>query len=210
MNATATALARHERARLSIFAAREDLSVVGKFCLALAVANLTGLAALVRIPLPFTPVPITGQVFAVLMAGILCGRNWGALSQLLYVAIGAAGYPWFQGGGAGVGHLASATGGYLVGFVAAAWFVGYMVDRSALNRDVLPLTAVMLGGVAIVLTAGMLWLTVLFGGDMGRAFMLGVLPFIPGGIAKAMAAAAFASVLLPRSPYGPETGRGPA
>src|SRR5919206_2623482 len=74
---------------------------------------LTALAAQVVVPLPWTPVPLTGQTFAVLLTGALLGPRLGALAMLAYLAEGAAGLPFFRGGAAGVGHLAGAKGGYL-------------------------------------------------------------------------------------------------
>ena len=110
--------ARFRTARAAVFARRDALSLAGKIALALAFAAMTGIAAQIRIPLPFTPVPITGSTFAVLAAGVLLGRNFGGFSMASYVALGAAGVPWFNGGGAGLSYVAGPTGGYLIGFIA--------------------------------------------------------------------------------------------
>ncbi|UCG41646.1 MAG: biotin transporter BioY, partial [Acidimicrobiia bacterium] len=83
-------------------------------------ALLTGLTALWEIPLPFTPVPITGQTFAILLAGATLGLRAGAASQLLYLAMGIVGVPFFAGGSSGWEVVTGPTVGYLVGFVAAA------------------------------------------------------------------------------------------
>ena len=82
-------------------------------------ALLTASAAQVRIPLPFTPVPITGQTFAVLLAGAALGSRAGAASQGLYVLLGLV-FPVYAGGASGFDHAVGATGGFLLGFVLAA------------------------------------------------------------------------------------------
>jgi biotin transport system substrate-specific component len=87
------------------------------------------LLAQVAIPLPFSPVPITGQTFAVLLVGVLLGSRRGGLGVLLYLLEGAAGLPFFAGGTAGLARLAGPTGGYLVGFVVAAIVVGLLAER---------------------------------------------------------------------------------
>ena len=84
------------------FSWRRGLGLAGNVMLSLCFAGLTGLAAQVRVPLPFTPVPITGQVFAVLLGGVFLGGGYGALSQILYLGMGAAGVPWLAGGGSGL------------------------------------------------------------------------------------------------------------
>ena len=89
--------------RSRAFEWRSELPVAARIGLAFCMAGVTGLSAQVRVPLPFTPVPFTGQVFAVLLAGVLLGRYYGALSQLAYVGLGVAGVPWGTAGGAGIG-----------------------------------------------------------------------------------------------------------
>ena len=84
--------------------------------LSLGLACFTGVLAQIRVVLPWTPVPVTGQVFAVLLCGVLGGRRWGTASQMIYVGLGAAGVPWLAGFASGL----TATGGYLFGFILAA------------------------------------------------------------------------------------------
>ena len=101
---------------------RDVVAVVG-------FALLTALAAQITIPLGFTPVPITGQTFAVLLAGGVLGANRGALSMGLYVALGAIGLPFYAEGSGGWTAATGATAGYLVGFVVAAFVVGKMAEH---------------------------------------------------------------------------------
>ena len=99
-------------------------SAVVTTTLVIGFALLTALAAQIVIPLPFTPVPITGQTFVVLLAGAGLGATAGAASQGLYVLLGAVGLPFYAGGASGWTVARGATGGYLIGFIVAAWIVG--------------------------------------------------------------------------------------
>ncbi|MET0626130.1 MAG: biotin transporter BioY [Pyrinomonadaceae bacterium] len=149
---------------------------------------LTALAAQVVVPLPFTPVPLTGQTFAVLLTGALLGPRLGALAMLAYLAEGAAGLPFFRGGAGGVGHLSGATAGYLFAFPAAAYVTGHLAERGW-DRRFLTAAAAMFLGSLVILACGCAWLSLAVGVE--QAFRLGVLPFLPGDVVKiALAAAA--------------------
>jgi len=193
-----------ESVRLSIFRWRYEAEFHHKFLLALVFAALTGAGAQLRLYLPFTPVPVTGQVFFVLLSGAMLGRNYGALSMLLYAALGALGMPWFAGGKAGVEVLLGATGGYILGFILAALLVGHLTDTCASSRQPLSQLSIMLAGVGIIYLSGALQLMHVLGISKGEALAKGVLPYIPGDIVKALAAAGVGALLLPRSPLGHE------
>jgi biotin transport system substrate-specific component len=161
---------------------------------------LTALAAQVAVPLPFTPVPLTGQTFAVLLTGALLGPRLGALAMLAYLAEGAAGLPFFRGGAGGVGHFSGATAGYLLAFPAAAYVTGRLAERGWDRRFATAAAAMALGSF-VILACGWAWLALLFKGGAG-AFWLGVAPFLPGDVLKvALAAAALPAgwALLRRS-----------
>jgi len=104
-------------------------SKVVSIALVIGFALLTAGAAQLVIPLPYTPVPITGQTFVVLLAGVALGSNLGAASMALYVALGAIGLPFYAEGSSGIEVVRGATGGYLVGFVVAAWVMGRLAER---------------------------------------------------------------------------------
>jgi biotin transport system substrate-specific component len=159
-------------------------------------ACLTGLLAQVRVPMPETFVPFTGQVFAVLICGALLGTGYGALSQAIYVALGAAGLPWFTGGGAGMSWLMAGTGGYLIGFVVAALFLGCCTRRSALARTFQGQVMLMLAAVAVIYTFALLHLTLNLGWSLGAAVKLGVMPFVLLDVLKVALAAPITSALL--------------
>jgi biotin transporter BioY len=137
-------------------------------------------------------VPITGQTLAVLLAGALLGSRRGALSQLSYLAIGATGIPyWFAlGGPPGIARLVGPTGGYLVGFVAVAFVVGWLSERGW-DRRIWTALPAMLAGEAILYIFGLLWL--LHFVPAGKVLQTGLYPFIFGDLVKVAAA----SLVLP-------------
>ncbi len=149
---------------------------------------LTAAAAQVVVPLPFTPVPLTGQTFAVLLTGALLGPRLGALAMFAYLVEGAAGLPFFRGGAGGVTHFAGATAGYLFAFPAAAYVTGHLAERGW-DRRYVPAAAAMALGSLVILACGWAWLALLFKGG-SEAFRLGVLPFLPGDVLKVALAAA--------------------
>lgn len=147
---------------------------------------LVGLSAQIRFYLPFSPVPITGQTFAVLMLGALLGSRRGGLAMLAYLVEGALGLPVFVGG-VGPATLIGPTAGYLVGFVAAAYLVGKLAEKGW-DRRVATTVAAMIAGDAVLLTSGFVWLAILT--NIKTALIAGLIPFVPGDILKVALAAA--------------------
>ena len=168
-------------------------SRVTSVVLVVAAAALTALAAQWEIHLPFTPVPITGQTFAVLLTGAALGSTLGASGQFLYVAAGAAGLPIYSGGAAGWDEArAVGTSGYLIGFILAAAVVGFMAERRQDRTFPTMFTAFVLGSFVIyVFGVGGLMLT--FDMTLNEAIAAGVAPFVLGDLIKAAAA----GLLLP-------------
>lgn len=152
-----------------------------------AFAGLTALLAQVRIPLGFTPVPVTGQTFAVLLAGAALGARLGATSQLVYLAAGAVGFPVFTGGGSGIEYFTGATAGYLVGFVLAAALVGRLAERGQ-DRKVNTAVTAFLAGSAVIYACGAIGLMITAEMDLTTAIAQGVTPFVFGDVLKATAA----------------------
>jgi len=151
---------------------------------------LIGLSAKLKVVLPFGPVPVTGQTFAVLMVGALLGARRGSLAVLAYLVQGIAGAPVFAFGG-GPAVLLGPTGGYLTGFIPAAFITGLLAERGWDRRMATTVLAMILGNLAIY-TCGLLWLTCLMGVKT-TVVTMGLLPFIPGDILKIILAA----ILLP-------------
>ena len=149
-------------------------------------AVLISLLAQLRVPL--WPVPVTGQTFGVLLVGAALGSRLGAVTVLTYLAWGILGLPVFAGGGSGPATLFGPTGGYLLGFVIAAYAVGWLSERGW-DRHILTTAAAMLIGTALVFAPGLVWLSRYVGWD--RVLDLGLYPFVLGGFLKvAMAALA--------------------
>jgi biotin transport system substrate-specific component len=193
--------------RLNIFAWRCQAAVPVKIVLALGMAALTGLLAQVRMPLPFTPVPVTGQTLAVLLAGVMLGRKWGGISMGIYGLLGLAGLPWFNGGTSGIG----ATTGYILGFVLAASLIGYVTDVYLKSRRFTGLFMMMLfASLVLIYLPGLLWLgawlSLVFHKSTSVAGVLGMgaAPFIAGDILKVAVAAGIAWLVLPKTSFGKE------
>src|ERR1700733_15222321 len=151
-------------------------------------AGLTAVAAQVAIPVPGSPVPVTGQTFAVLLTAAALGPARGLAAQALYLVLAAVGLPVFAGAGHGTGVVFGATGGYLVGFLVAAAITGYGARRGA---DRSPVRTLLLFALASVLiyAIGTTWLCLDTGMSASAGIAAGVTPFIPGDVAKALLAA---------------------
>lgn len=145
---------------------------------------VVALSAQIRFGLPFTPVPVTGQTFAVLFAGALLGGRLGAASMTIYWTAGAFGLPVFNGWGGGWAMATGPTGGYIVGFIAAAFVVGWFTERGWDRgpRIILPLLA----GNALIYALGLPWLARFVGPH--EVLHAGLWPFIPGDLLKLVAA----------------------
>ncbi len=198
-------LERYRIARDNAWQWRLELGWVKKLSVALGMACLIGLLAQARIPLPWTPVPITGQTFAVLLAAVLLGRWWGGASLAIYIGLGIAGVPWFNGWTGGIARIAGPTGGYLIGFILAALFLGYFVDKYARARSFRSLLGLMLfADFVLVFGPGLiqlhLWSNLAGQGTIGfyQLLTMGLLPFIAGDVVKVVAAAGAAWALLPK------------
>jgi biotin transport system substrate-specific component len=176
-NANGSASALHTRMQLFI--------LCGLF------AALTAVCAVIALPLPFTPVPVTLGPLAVFMAGGILGAKFGALSQVVYILLGAAGLPVFVGFRAGVGVLAGPTGGYIVGYIAAACIVGLLCGRLKGTgvRATIVLAASMIAGLCACYALGTVWFVYLTNTPFWASLGLCVFPFIPGDALKIIAAA---------------------
>lgn len=176
-----------------LFRWKEEAGLASKLIACLMFAVLMALAAQVRLYLPFTPVPFTGQVLVVLLVGFVLGR-FGTLSVGMYLGLGA-GFGWF-GGQIGLAAFSGVTAGYLIGFAIAAALIGEMAHRRTcwnLSRIAL----VMGAGATVILVSGSIWLAFLLHLDLTQALLLGAVPFLAVDAMKALMAASAAYLLTP-------------
>lgn len=201
-----TVLDKYKDVRYNLFKWRCEASLIHKIILAFAMACVTGIAAQVRIPLPWTPVPISAQTFAVLLSGVLLGGWYGGLSQVFYIGAGIAGVPWFSGGGSGIAYISGPTGGYIIGFILAALFIGYFIDRFVRARGFFAIFVLMFfANFVLIHLPGLLQLSVVTGvRNIYKLLSMGTLPFIVGDVAKVLAAAALAKGITPKQAYNGE------
>lgn len=156
-------------------------------------AALTAAGAYIAIPIG--PVPIVLQNLFVMLAGLLLGGRWGLVSIGVYLLAGAAGLPIFAGGTGGVGKFVGPTGGYLLGFAAAAYLIG-LISEWGRGRVVIDVLA-MVAGTAIIYAFGVSWLKVITGMSLSKAISVGMLPFLIGDALKIAAAVPIARSIRP-------------
>ncbi|MCX5334085.1 biotin transporter BioY [Streptomyces sp. NBC_00140] len=164
-------------------------SRVRDVALVLGGAALTGLAAQLSVPVPGSPVPVTGQTFAALLVGTTLGAGRGFLSLALYALAGIAGVPWFAGATSGG---SAPSFGYILGMILASTVVGALARRGA-DRSVWRTAGAMLLGEAIIYAVGVPYLALATGMSASAAIAAGLTPFLIGDALKA----ALAMGLLP-------------
>jgi biotin transport system substrate-specific component len=148
---------------------------------------LLAVLAQISIPLPFTPVPLTGQTFGVLLVAAALGSKRGTSSMILYILEGALGLPFFAGGASGWHVLVGATAGYLVGFVVAAYVIGLLAERG-LERTIRTSFVPFVVGTLVIYFFGVAWLAIVLG-SISKAIGAGLLPFVIGDVIKLILAA---------------------
>ena len=160
----------------------------------------TAAAAQLAIPVPWSPVPITGQTFAVLLSGAILGTRRALIAQALYLLEGAAGLPFFAGGAGGAALFAGPTGGYLMAFPLAAAVTGMLAERGWDRRFGTMMAAMLIGSV-VIFAFGLAMLSRFVAPEALLA--AGLWPFIPGDIVKAaLAAIAFPTAWRMARPNG--------
>ena len=190
--------------RKNVFERIQDASMVTKLLMSLMMACLTGIMAQIIIPLPWTPVPITAQTFAVLCSGLFLGRKYGCLSQILYIVLGIAFVPWFGGMTGGIEVALGSTGGFLLGFIIASYFVGYIAEKYAEARNFKKMAiTIAIANFALIYIPGLAGLALFLsmqGTPVGIVdlLMMGLVPFIAGDIVKILGAASVSKVFLPK------------
>lgn len=163
---------------------------LGRAAEALVMSAVIAAGAQLEVFLPFSPVPLTGQTFGVLLAGILLGSRWGAAAVAAYLVEGLLGLPVFAGGAAGPVVFAGPTAGYLAGFLPAAYLTGRLAERGW-DRTPLTAAAAMLLGSSAIFACGLLNLARFL--PASQLLSAGLVPFLPGDVVKS----AFAAAVLP-------------
>ena len=192
--------------RKNVFERIQEASTATKVLMSLLMACFTGIMAQIIIPLPWTPVPITAQTFAVLCSGLFLGKKYGCLSQIFYVVLGVAFIPWFGGMTGGLDILLGSTGGFLIGFVIASYFIGLITEKYAKARNFTRMALVIgIANFALIYIPGLAGLALWFSLTQGTAIgivdllMMGLVPFILGDIVKILGAASVSKVFLPKN-----------
>ncbi|WP_407375632.1 biotin transporter BioY [Methanobrevibacter sp.] len=196
---------RYYSARKNVFERIQDSSTATKVLMSFMMACFTGIMAQIIIPLPWTPVPITAQTFAVLCSGLFLGKKYGCLSQILYVVLGIAFIPWFGGMTGGLETFLGSTGGFFIGFIIASYFIGTITEKYAKARNFTRMAAVIgIANFALIYIPGLaglaLWFYFAQGTTLGivELLMMGLVPFIMGDIVKILGAASVSKVFLPK------------
>lgn len=156
-----------------------------EICISAIFTAITAIMAQIAIPLPFSPVPITMQPFAIFMAAIILGSRLGFISQLIYVLLGAIGIPVFTGFSGGLGVIMGPTGGFIIGFPIMAFIIGKISDKKmnmAIN------VAIMIAGILACYSIGVVQLSYVTGMDISKSIAVGALPYIPFDIVKVVVA----------------------
>ncbi len=149
--------------------------------LVIGASLLIALLAQIRFILPFSPVPITGQTLGVLLIGTVLGSKRGAIAMGAYLLQGISGLPVFAGGGLGLAYLLGPTGGYLLGFIPAAFVCGLLAEKG-MDRHIVTTLLAMVVGTGIIFACGFAWLSAFVG--PAKALVMGVYPFVIGAVLK--------------------------
>ena len=184
---------------------RNNASTLTMVILSFVFACFTGLMAQVSIAVPWSPVLITFQTFAVLIAGTLLGGKYGSFSMILYTVLGIIGMPWFTNMNHGLSFIFAASGGYIIGFIIAAAFIGYVFDHYVNARKPLQTVILMLiANFICIYVPGLIGLYNSMLVKTGSALsipellFMGVVPFIVGDLIKIALASGISTSLLPK------------
>lgn len=170
---------------------KEKLSTKDLTTMAMFAALITAMAWIPPIPLPFSPVPITLQNFGVFLTAILLGSKKGSMAVLIYTLLGAIGLPVFSGGTGGMGILLGPTGGYLIGFVIAAYLVGRIIESFSEPRPQHYILALIIGNIFIY-GIGAFHLAQVLDLSLSTAIKIGVIPYLPLDVVKCVLTIAIA------------------
>lgn len=183
---------------------RNNANTITMIGLSFLVACFTGIMAQVSIATPWSPVLITFQTFAVLLAGVFLGGKWGGFSMILYTILGILGMPWFTNMEHGLTWIFSASGGYIIGFILAATFIGYVFDHYNNSRKPIQTVILMLiANFVVIYIPGLIGLYFFMtkSGEiltLSQLLLAGLVPFIVGDLIKIAIASGISTSILPK------------
>jgi biotin transport system substrate-specific component len=194
----------YEKRKLT-FERIQKSSNIEKGFMVILMTCFTGIMAQIVIPIPWSPVPITGQTLAVFTSALILGKRLGPLSQIIYIIIGILGIPWFAGATGGLNILLGSSGGYIIGFVFASMFIGYISEKYSKSRKIKGIVPVMLiANYICIYIPGLIVLAISYNISTGNfppinlLLMMGLIPFIIGDIFKIFASSMICKVFLPK------------
>ena len=187
-----------DKIKFQAFQLSRTSSFTMKLLFTFIIAGLTGLCAQIKIILQFTPVPISGQTFEVLIAGILLGKWWTGISQIIYAVLGILGVPWFAGFKSG---LMIPTFGYILGFILSAFFIGYCIDHYKIRNFMKIFIILIFANFILIYIPGLIflgyWLNKTSFTSFKQILFLGAVPFILGDIIKICLVTMLSKIILP-------------
>ncbi|RAP47902.1 MAG: biotin transporter BioY [Methanosphaera sp. rholeuAM74] len=191
--------------QLSWFTWRNNADTLTMFLVSFIFACFTGLMAQVSLAIPWSPVLVTFQTFAVLLAGVFLGSKWGSFSMILYTILGIIGMPWFTNMSHGLEFIFQASGGYIIGFIFAAAFIGYVFDKySSTRKPLASFVTMLVANFVFIYIPGLIGLyyamLVKVGSPLSFAelIVMGLLPFVVGDLIKIAIASGITTAVLPK------------
>lgn len=191
--------------RENIFDRIQNASNIEKVAMSFLMACLTGVLAQIVLPLPWTPVPITGQTLGVLASGLFLGKRFGVLSQVIYILGGIGGIAWFGEMTSGLNVFLGSTCGYFIGFIFAAALIGHFAEKYSQSRKFKKMfTIILIANFGCIYIPGLIglgvWTYFATGAfpDIITLLMMGFIPFILGDLVKIGGAAALSKAALPK------------
>ena len=191
--------------RENVFDKIQNASNIEKVAMAFLMACFTGLLAQIVLPLPWTPVPITGQTLGVLFSGLFLGKRFGVLSQIFYILGGIGGIAWFNGMNGGLEAFLGSTCGYFIGFILAAALIGHISEKYRSSRKFKKMFSLMLiANFGCIYIPGLIGLSIYLYINTGAfpdsitLLMMGLVPFVLGDLVKIGGATALSKAVLPK------------
>ncbi len=205
MNITNMNINSYYYMRENLFEKIQNANNLEKLAMAFLMACLTGILAQIVLPLPWTPIPVTGQTLGVLVSGLFLGKRFGVLSQIIYILGGIIGIGWFGEMSSGLSVFLGSNCGYFIGFIIAAAFIGHFSEKYANTRKFKKMSSIMLiASFGCIYIPGLIGLAIWMYSTQGAfpdiitLLVMGAFPFIIGDLIKSEIAAGISKAFLPK------------